>query len=61
MWEVGGGRPGAETAEQEVVPPLAEGVPDFQQAGADAAPVVPAERFLSDLPPRVVGENHVVV
>ena len=37
------------------------GVPDLQQAGADAAPVVPAERLLLDLPPRVIGENPVVV
>ena len=48
-------------AEPEVVPPLSEGVPDLQQAGADAAPVVPAERLPLDLPPRVVGENPVVV
>ena len=48
-------------AEPEVVPPLSEGVHDLQQAGADAAPVVPAERLLLDLPPRVVGENPVVV
>ena len=48
-------------AEPEVVPPLSEGVPDLQQAGADAAPVVPAELLLLDIPPRVVGENSVVV
>ena len=48
-------------AEPEVVPPLSEGVPDLQQAGADAAPVVPAERLSLVLPPRVVGENPVVV
>ena len=48
-------------AEPEVVPPLSEGVPDLQQAGADAALVVPAERLSLDLPPRVVGENPVVV
>ena len=48
-------------AEPEVVPPLSEGVPDLQQAGADAAPVVPAERSPLDFPPRVVGENPVVV
>ena len=48
-------------AEQEVVPPLSEGVPDLQQAGADASPVVPTERLPLDLPPRVVGENPVVV
>ena len=61
MWEVGGRQPGAEMAEPEVVPPLSEGVPDLQQAGADAAPVVPAERLLLDLPPCVVGENPVLV
>ena len=60
-WEVGGRRPGAETAEPEVVSPLAEGVPELQQAGADASPVVPAKRLLPDLPPRVVGESPVVV
>ena len=48
-------------AEPEVVPPLSEGVPDLQQAGADTAPVVPAKRLPLDLPPRVVGENPVVV
>ena len=47
-------------AEPQVVPPLSEGPPDLQQAGADAAPVVPAKRLLLDLPPRVVGENPVV-
>ena len=61
MWEVGGRRPGAETAEPEVLPPLVEGVPELQQAGADAAPVVSAERLLPDLMPRVVGEDPVVV
>ena len=58
-WE--GRRPRAEMAEPEVVPPLPEGVPDLQQAGADAAPVVPAERLPLDLLPRVVRENPVVV
>ena len=48
-------------AEQEVVPPLLEGVPDLQQAGADAAPVVPAKRLPLDLPPRVFRENPLVV
>ena len=48
-------------AEAEVVPPLSEGVPDLEQAGADAALVVPAERLLLDLPPRVVREIPVVV
>ena len=48
-------------AEPEIVPPLSVGVPDLQQAGADGAPLVPAERLPLDLPPRVVGENPVVV
>ena len=48
-------------AEPEVVPPLSEGVLDLQQAGADAAPVVPAERLPLALPPRVVGKNPMVV
>ena len=39
---------------------MAEGAPGLQQAGADAAPVVPAERFLSDRLPCVVGEYLVV-
>ena len=45
----------------EGVPTLAEGVLELQQAGADTAPVVPAERLLPDLLPRVVGEKPVVV
>ena len=61
VWEVGGWQPRAETAEPEVVSPLSEGVPDLQQARADAAPVVPAERLPLDLPPHVVRENPVVV
>ena len=48
-------------AEPEVVPPPSEGVPDLQQAGADAAPVVLAKRLPLDLLPRVVGEDPVVV
>ena len=44
-------------AEPEFVPPLS----DLQQAGAETAPVVPAERLPLDLPPRAVGENPVVV
>ena len=48
-------------AEPEVVPPLPEGVPDLQQAGADAAPVVLAKRLPLDLLPRVAGEDPVVV
>ena len=37
------------------------GPPEFQQAGADTAPVVPTERFLPDRLPRVVLEYPVVV
>ena len=48
-------------AEPQVVPPLSKGVTDLQQAGADAAPEVPAERLPLDLPPRVVRENPVVM
>ena len=40
---------------------MSEGAPDLQQAGADAAPVVPTERFLSDRLPCVVGEYPLVV
>ena len=61
MWDAEGRRPGPQTAEPEVVPPLVEGVPELQQADADAAPVVPAERLLPDLLLRVVGETPVVV
>ena len=35
--------------------------PAAQQAGADTAPVVPVERLLPDLLPRVVRENPVVM
>ena len=61
LWEVKGRRSGAKTAEPEVVPQLAKGFLDLQQAGADTAPVVPAERLQPDLLPRVLGENPVVV
>ena len=61
VWELGGRRTRVEMAEPEVVPPLSEGVPDLQQAGADAAPVVPADRLPLDLPLRVVREDPVVV
>ena len=59
MWEVGGRRPGAGTAEPEVVPPLAKGVRELQQAGANEASVVPGERLLPDPRPRVVEEYPV--
>ena len=45
----------------EVVPPLAKGVPEFQQAGADTALIVPTERFQPDRLQRVVGEDPLVV
>ena len=61
VWEVGGRRPRVEMAEPEVVPPLSEGVPDLQQAGVDAAPVVLAKRLPLDLLPPVAGEDPVVV
>ena len=61
MWEAGGWQPRTETAEPEVDPTLAKGVPELQQAGADAAPVVPAKRPLPDLLPRVVRENSGVL
>ena len=61
MREVGGRRPGVRTAEPEVIPPLAKGVPELQRAGADTASVVPADHFLPDLSPGVVGEDPVVV
>ena len=48
-------------AEPKVVSPLSEGVPDLQQAGVDAAPVVLAKRLPLDLLPRVAGEDSVVV
>ena len=48
-------------AEPKVLPPLSEGVSDLQQAGADAAPLVPAKRLPLDPPPRVVREDPVVV
>ena len=61
VWEVGGRRPTVEMAEPEVVPPLSEGVPDLQQAGVDAAPVVLAKRLPLDFLPRVAREDPVVV
>ena len=60
VWEVGGRGPGIEAAKPEVVPPLAKGAPEFQQAGADTAPVVSTKCFLPDRLPRVVGEYAVV-
>ena len=61
MRGLGGRGPGAESAEPGVIPWLAEGVPELQQAGADAAPVVPAELLLPGLPPRVGRARPVVV
>ena len=48
-------------AEPEVVPPLAKGVPEFQQAGKDTASVVPTESFLPYRLPRVFREDAVVL
>ena len=56
MWEVGGRGPGVEAAKPEVVPSLAKGAPEFQQAGTDTAQSVPTERFLPNRLPRVVRE-----
>ena len=61
MREVGGRGPGIEAAKPEVVPPLAKWSPEFQQAGADAAPIDPTDRFLQERLPRVVREYLVVV
>ena len=59
--EVVGRVAGVKAAEREVVPPLAEGAPEFQQAVADTAPVVSTEGYMADCVPRVVGEYTVVV
>ena len=61
MWEVGRREPGVEAAEPEIVPPLAKGASELQQAGADVEPVVPAQCFMSDHLPCVVVEYPVVV
>ena len=61
VWEVGGRGPGVKAAKPDFVPPLAKGATEFQQAGADTAPLVPTERFLPDRLQRVVGEYPVVV
>ena len=60
MWEVQGWGPGVEAAEPEVVPTLAEGVPELQ-AGADAVLVVAADLLLPDRLPRVIREHPMVV
>ena len=59
--EVGGRGPGVKAAEPEIVPTLAKGAPELEQAGADAAPVVLTEGFLSDRLPCVFGEYPAVV
>ena len=59
--EVGGRGPGVKAAEPEVVPRLAEGAPELEQAGADTAPVVPSKCFLVDCLPRDVREYTVIV
>ena len=61
MWEVGGRGPGVEAAEPKIIPSPEEGVSELQQAGADAAPVVSAERLLLDRLPRIIGEYPVGV
>ena len=61
MLNLGGRGPGVAAAEPEVVPPFADGAPEYQHAGADTAPVVPTECSLADCVPRVVGEYPVVV
>ena len=61
MWEAGGWGPGVQAAEPEIVPPLAQGASELQQAGANAAPVVSVERFLPDHLPRIVREYLVNV
>ena len=48
MWEVGGRGPGIKAVEPEIVPPLAKGASELQQAGAAAVPVVSSERLLPD-------------
>ena len=58
--EVGGWGPVVEAAEPGIVQPFAKGAPEFQQVGADTAPVVPTERFLSQSLPCVVGEYPMV-
>ena len=59
--EVGGQGPGVEAAEPEILQLLAKGVPEIQQAGADAAPVISTKQFSPDRLPCVVREYPVVV
>ena len=59
--EVGGRRPGVGSVEPAIIPALTEGVPELQQAGADAATVVSNERLLPDCLPRVRTEHPMVV
>ena len=58
---MGGLGPGIEEAVPGIIPPLAKGALELQQAAADAAPVVSVERFLPDRLPCVVGDWPVVV
>ena len=48
-------------AEPEIVPALAKGVSELQQAGANPSPVVSGERFLSGCLPLVVRGYAAVV
>ena len=61
VWEVGGRGPGVEAAKAEVVPPFKGGAPEFHQAGADTAPLLPTLRLPLDCLPRVVREYPVAV
>ena len=60
LWEVRGQGPGIEAAEPEIIRPLAKGASELKQMGADTAPVVSAELFLSDRLSCVVREYPVV-
>ena len=59
--EVGGGGPPVESAEPDIIPALAEGVPELQQAGPDTAPVTSAQHVLPEWLPRVCRAQLMVV
>ena len=59
--EVEGRGPGVEAAEPEIVPLLVEGASELQQAVADAAPVVSAQRLLPNRLPCIIRDYSVVV
>ena len=61
VWEVGGRGAGVKGEEQEIVRLLAKNVPELQQAGANAAPIVSVERFLLNRLPLIVRDYPVVV